>query len=472
MKFNNIEAQDGSKRSHIASGIGATCTVALTGTSNNFIRISCTAGSITHYYIAQNGVAAIHMATYASAPLPVGELRYIARLRRSTITNGFPAATTDGGSAIEGSDVFLVNGQTRSKFYSSRQFIDDAVKGVSGPGIAIHMVVDPPRGFEGSSGGPFFRDIDNQIGDVNELYFYMHSGHTQTENFRTGLKGPYSLIFTTGSVPAVPNYGFYDSLGLTGWLAQSGRGRVTGKATGTNVPQYVVVAWSNANAQYWTRAATDGSFTSPYMKPGTYTMTLYKIELAVATASVTVSGGGTTTSNIVSTEPARSAIFQLGDYDGTPRGFINADKIEWQHPSDSRMTTPWARSVAVSSGAGAVPMAIFKDLGSLTLTFSLSSSQIGARVFEIATTLAFAGGRPVITVNNSWTSSIPAAPSQPDSRGVTRGTWRGNNILYTYNIPSGVLVSGSNTVSIGVASGSSGAQFLSPNVVLDMLRLY
>lgn len=136
------------------------------------------------------------------------------------------------------------------------------------------------------------------------------------------------------------------------------------------------------------------------------------------------------------------------------------------------MTTPWARSVAVSSGAGAVPMAIFKDLGSLTLTFSLSSSQIGARVFEIATTLAFAGGRPVITVNNSWTSSIPAAPSQPDSRGVTRGTWRGNNILYTYNIPSGVLVSGSNTVSIGVASGSSGAQFLSPNVVLDMLRLY
>lgn len=116
----------------------------------------------------------------ASAPLPVGELRYIARLRRSTITNGFPAATTDGGSAIEGSDVFLVNGQTRSKFYSSRQFIDDAVKGVSGPGIAIHMVrrlltpclaaayetqvVDPPRGFEGSSGGPFFRDIDNQCG--------------------------------------------------------------------------------------------------------------------------------------------------------------------------------------------------------------------------------------------------------------------------------------------------------------------
>lgn len=93
----------------------------------------------------------------------VGELRFIARLRKAAVPNGAPAAEISGGTAIEGSDVFNVNGQTRSKFYSSRQFIDDAIHGVTGSGIGVYMIV-PGVGFEGSSGGPFFRDIDNQGG--------------------------------------------------------------------------------------------------------------------------------------------------------------------------------------------------------------------------------------------------------------------------------------------------------------------
>lgn len=79
----------------------------------------------------------------------------------------------------------------------------------------------------------------------------------------------------------------------------------------------------------------------------------------------------------------------------------------------------------VGSSISSFPMAIFKAVGALTLKSTLTSSQIGARTLKIATTLAFAGGRPQIVVN-SWTSSAPAAPSQPDSRGVTRGTYRGN----------------------------------------------
>jgi len=74
----------------------------------------------------------------------------------------------NGGTAIEGSDVFSVNGQTRSKFYSSRQFIDDAIHSVSGSGISVFMIV-PGTGFEGSSGGPFFRDIDNQGGGSDQF---------------------------------------------------------------------------------------------------------------------------------------------------------------------------------------------------------------------------------------------------------------------------------------------------------------
>ena len=45
-----------------------------------------------------------------------------------------------GGTAIEGSDVYSLNGQTRSKFYSSVQFIKDQVHGVTGSGVGIYMV--------------------------------------------------------------------------------------------------------------------------------------------------------------------------------------------------------------------------------------------------------------------------------------------------------------------------------------------
>lgn len=70
-------------------------------------------------------------------------------------------------------------------------------------------------------------------------------------------------------------------------------------------------------------------------------------------------------------------------------------------------------------------MAIFQDIGAVTIRFALASGQGGARTLRIGTTLAFAGARPVVTCG-TWTSAVPAIPTQPDSRGVTRGTWRGN----------------------------------------------
>lgn len=195
------------------------------------------------------------------------------------------------------------------------------------------------------------------------------------------------------------------------------------------------------------------------------------MELAVASQSVTVTANVGTSVNIASAEPSPSVIWQIGEYDGTPRGFLNADKIETMHPSDSRMSNWGPITYNVGSAVSSFPMAIFKTIGSVTIKFNLSSSQIGARTLEIATTLAFAGGRPQVQVNG-WTGPAPSPPSQPNSRGVTRGTWRGNNILYAVNIPSGTLVSGANTIVINVISGSGGDGFLSPNIVFDAVRLY
>ncbi|KAH9477959.1 putative rhamnogalacturonate lyase A [Psilocybe cubensis] len=171
MVFNGIEAQDQSgKHSQVSSGIGASCSAVQTGNSNNYIKITCTTSTLTHYYVARYKDPAIHMATYITAEPSVGELRYIARLNRANLPNGYTVSDIKGGTAIEGTDVYTVNGQTRSKFYSSKQFIDDQVHGVTGNGIGAYMIITD-TGYESSSGGPFFRDIDNQGGDQQELYF-------------------------------------------------------------------------------------------------------------------------------------------------------------------------------------------------------------------------------------------------------------------------------------------------------------
>lgn len=183
--------------------------------------------------------------------------------------------------------------------------------------------------------------------------------------------------------------------------------------------------------------------------------TVYKGELSVGTTSVVVSTGTTVTANIAdtatvdvslslwfayhclhltpSTPQKTTYIWQIGDFDGTPSGFLNADKIETMHPSDSRMSSWGPITFTVGNSISSFPMALFKAVGTVTIKSNLSSSQIGGRTLKIATTLAFAGGRPSVTVNG-WAATNPAAPNQPDSRGVTRGTYRGNNIEYTYAI--------------------------------------
>lgn len=298
----------------------------------------------------------------------------------------------------------------------------------------------------------------------------MNSGHVQTEAWRMGLHGPYLLQFSRSGIPKLSeaNTSFMSQLSIKGFVADSDRGRVSGTVSGIDRGQHpqAVVHWFNSAAQYWTYASTGGSFTSPLMKPGTYTMVLYQTEFEVKRQSVTVSRGSTTSSNIASGLPTRNLIWQIGKLDGQPTGFRNADKFLRMHPSDSRMSNwgPLTYTVG-SSSENDMAMALFKEVNSgQKINFNLNSVPSGTATLRIATTLSFAGGRPQAIVNG-WTGPAPAAPTNLNSRGVTRGAYRGNGEVYDITIPSGTLKTGSNTITINVISGSSGVTFLSPNFV-------
>ncbi|PFH53914.1 polysaccharide lyase family 4 protein [Amanita thiersii Skay4041] len=475
MVFNGKQLQDSSKFTQLSSGLGSATVTS--NVANSIATITIRTSTITHYYMVRSGINTLYIGTFASAEPSVGELRFIARLSKSALPNGIPEAEINGGSAIEGSDVFLVNGQTRSKFYSSVRFIQDQVHGVIGSGVGVYMII-PSISYETSSGGPFFRDINNQGSAQQELYWYMNSGHEQTEAYRTGFFGPYAMAITGGSAPSASlDTSFMDSLGLQGYVPASGRGTVTGSYSGTLSGVPVTIGFKNSAAQYWT-TGSGGSFTRTLMKPGTYTVTLYQGELQAGTGSVSVSAGRTSSITVSSSLSRPSTIWSIGTVDGLPAGFLNADRIEKMHPSDTRMSNWGPITFTIgSSSTSSFPMAQFKDVNNpTTIRWTASSSQIGARTLRIRTTEAFAGGRPQITVN-SWTSSAPSRMVHSflhdfDSRGVTRGTWRGLNQVYDFAIPSGTLIAGTNTIQINVISGSSGTQFLSPNFVYDSVELF
>jgi len=475
LNINGTELQaSGTNESHVESGIPSpTVTAQQTG---NFIIITVStstwygSGTLHHYYVAVSGQNNIYMATYVGSG---GEVRWIQYLNRGILPNINLPSDVNGGTAIESSDIDMVNGQTRSKYYSNRQAQNLTVRGITGSGIGVYMAYGLR---ESSSGGPFFRDIEQQGTSASlELYNYMWSGHNDTESQRLGvLYGPYALMVAGTSAPAAPDMSFMYNFGFTGSVAASGRGFVTGTASGVTAGATAMVGWANGTAQYW--APANGNFTSPAMKPGTYTQTLYQGELAVATRTVTVNAGSTTSGQSIASAwvtPA-SPIFRIGTWDGTPAGFLNSGNLTFMHPSDSRMASwgPVTYTVG-SSSASNFPAYQFKAVNNpTTVRFNLASGQIAARTVRIGITAAYAGGRPAITVNG-FNAPAPGASTQPSSRSLTIGTYRGNNALYTYAIPASAFVTGTNTMTITIISGSGNlSNWLSPAVSYDCVELF
>lgn len=491
LNYNGVELQGQTKGSHIASGFSGLYTgitdvaVDAQQVDADTIKVTVQTGSCTHYYLARRNENNIVMGTYITAEPSVGEFRWITRMKAAVLTNVPPESNLSNTTgAIESSDVFgLANGETRSKYYGNQRSIEYSLRGISGNNVGVYMAFDNR---EGSSGGPFYRDIQNQSASTTndgdtELYNYMNSGHEQTEAFRMGFHGPYALVFTNGATPAMPNMDWVANLGLTGYVGAAGRGGVALvgiNGRDTNYPY--TVGFANSTAQYWASAnGSTGSINKTGMLPGTYTMTIYKNELAVDTRSVTVSAGSTQALNtitIANDPSAKTALWRIGNWDGTPKEFLNGDKVNAMHPSDVRMAywTPADYIVGTSTPSTGFPAYQWKNVnGSMTVRFNLAKSQLSATstyTLRVGITAAYASARPQVTVNG-WTSTVPAASSQPNSRSLTVGTYRGNNAMFSYTIPVEQLVVGQNILTLAPASGSSGTLYLSPGYAYDAVDL-
>ncbi|WP_369232529.1 rhamnogalacturonan lyase B N-terminal domain-containing protein [Streptomyces sp. R21] len=475
----------GGKNSHVESGLGtSTVTIKQSGSS---ILVSVAYGTLKLYYAARSGENNVYVWTN-KADTSVSATRYIVRVKAGLFLNDEPDSYTYAPTTIEASDVFAKSdGQTRSKHYSKLRVIDYDYIGWKTGSVGLWMV---RSNHEKASGGPFYRSLlRHQSADGGGLYEILYYGENQTEAQRFGLQGPYVIAFTDGGAPSSSLYhgnlttSWADSLGISGYVAAGGRGKVAGVGiSGRDTAFAYTVGIANSAAQYWGSArSSDGYFSIAGVLPGTYTLTVFKGELAVYTGSVTVTAGGTTTLNTIaipsSNDPGNaSAIWRIGNWDGTPSGFKNADLMTYAHPSDPRAAA-WTGNVVIGSGSetSAFPAYIWKDVNSgLLVYFKLTAAQAAAaHTLRIGVTTAYANGRPQIAVN-SWTSAIPSPPTQPSTRSLTVGSYRGNNYTFTYSVPASAWLTDTsqyNILKINVVSGSGTTSYLSAGTSIDALDL-
>ncbi|MFF4058668.1 rhamnogalacturonan lyase B N-terminal domain-containing protein [Streptomyces sp. NPDC001668] len=476
----------GGKNSHIESGLGtSTVTIKQSGST---ILISVAYGTLRHYYAARSGENNVYLWTNR-ADTSVASTRFILRVKAGLFLNDEPDSYTYAPTTIEASDVFAKSdGQTRSKHYSKRRVMDYDYIGWSANGVGLWIV---RSNHEKASGGPFYRSLlRHQSADGGGLYEILHYAQNQTENERFGLQGPYVIALTDGGAPSSSLYpgtlttSWADSLGISGYVAAGGRGKVAGVGiTGRNTAYPYTVGLANSAAQYWGSArSSDGYFSIGGVLPGTYTLTVFKSELAVYTTSVTVTAGGTTTLNSIaipsSNDPSNaSAIWRINDWTGTPSGFKNADLMTYAHPSDVRASS-WTGNVVIGSGSetSGFPCYLWKDVNSgLLVYFKLTAAQAAAaHTLRIGVTTAYANGRPQVVVNDTWTSAIPSPPTQPSTRSLTNGSYRGNNYTFTYSVPASAWLTDTgqyNVLKINVVSGSGSTDYLSAGTAIDAIDL-
>ena len=483
--WHGVQYQDPRKGSQVNSGFSGLydgqdrVNVDAARVGNDAVKITVTAGALTHVYMARRGQPNIYMATYFTAEPKPNLVRFVVRVPHARLPDGPQCADiTTAVRGVEAHDVFgLANGETRSKHYSNMRLKDWQYFGATGPHVGMWMVRDNN---EGGSGGPFYRSLLDQGTEDQELTYIVNYGENQTEPYRMGMLNSYVLAFTDGEPPREVDTHWFKHMDLPGYVPESERGAFEGHFTGLAEDASYTLALSNAHAQYWADvSATDRHshhFHLQGVLPGQYQATLYRNELQVKRFNVDIQAAHTTPCACggIDHDPQHdAALWRIGTWDGSPREFRNGDKVTVMHPSDVRMQ-PWSVPdylVGRSNPAHDFPAYQWKAVnGALVVRFHLSQRDVADHRLRIGITTAFAHARPSITVNQ-WSAPTPQPAVEPTTRSLTAGSYRGNNATFAFDIPASAFVAGENVLTINATSGNAGDGFLSPGYAFDAIDL-
>ncbi|KAE8150653.1 Rhamnogalacturonase B, N-terminal-domain-containing protein [Aspergillus avenaceus] len=494
MVYNGVEYQGYSGRNtQVEAGLGSsTVTIEQFSSPAPIIKVAVVYKSLKHYIVVRSGNDNVYLFTNKGDD-SVAASRYIVRLKGGIFSHEETESDyIDSSETVEAHDILInSDGYTKSKHYQGSNYgrvIDFDYVGRSTDSVGVWLI---RSNHEKASGGPFFRSLVCDAGpeteSLYEIYFYS-MGHTDPQRF--GLQGPTVLSFTGGEAPNSAlfaqnaDWSWIDTLGIDGWTTWADRGWISGVGiSGMKLGYEYTVGLSNTDAQYWTKVSSGAAWMIKHVLPGTYTLTVYKKELEVFTSEVTISAGKGSAMHTITLndDPADvNAIWRIGDWDGTPAGFLNFDAEPmlptYMHPSDGRLS-PWKSGnfIVGTSDNNTFPGYMWTDVNNGHLVyFKLSKEQYtSAHTIRVGLTEAYINGRPQITVNE-WTSKLQTASSQGGTRSLTVGTYRGNNVVFSFDVPASAWVQSTSewqVLKINVVSGSTGSGYLSPAISFDCVDM-
>ncbi|KAJ9464619.1 putative rhamnogalacturonase [Diplonema papillatum] len=449
---------------------------------NDAIKVTVTAGNLTQYYMARRGESRIYLANYFTVEPPINNhVRFIFRLNSSVLPFGPTDSDIRGNIGfVESKDIFLMpNGETRSKHYSNNRLKDWSYIGAGGDGVGAWVV----RGNqEGGAGGPFWRSLLNQGTDeTQEITYNQHYSHAQTEEFRLGVLNDFTMVVNDGEDPIPSDIetspAWFSEMGLLGYIPPSERGGAKGSIANQKADKAYTVGFKNSKSQYWADTF-NSEFEATNMMEGEYLVTVYRGELEVYMQEGVVITAGTTLnlgSITIESDPNDAVVmWRIGEWNGQPTELLNGDLVTDMHPSDVRMAEWNIQNFYVGVDTSSqFPAYMWKDVNSgLAIHFSLTEAEaaIGHQV-RIGITIAYKEGVPTIAVNG-WTGEQPTATGQPDTRSITTGSYRGNNAVFSWNVPATAFVVGDNVMTVSVASGRGDVSFLSAGISLDCIEFH
>ena len=282
----------------------------------------------------------------------------------------------------------------------------------------------------------------------------------------------------------------------TGYVPETGRGTVSGTFS-INDPgapnaspagMWIGLAPDNGvdfqfqffTYQFWVKTASDGSFTIPHVRPGSYALYAFGPGAAgtFKKTGVAVTAGQKLDLGTVSWTPARTAatVWEIGVPDRDSHEFLNGDSL-YPYWATSYVDYPTEFPKGITYTAGVDDwskvwnFALMNDVNNAwatnppnTVNFTLPKAPTAGTQarFYLALASSFASGLSVAVNGTSIGNISPGNPSDAMVRLGSHGAFWDGQILFNANL----LKAGANTLTIGQTKSGESA-----TIQWDYLRL-
>jgi rhamnogalacturonan endolyase len=456
------------------------------------------------HYVVRSGVSGLYSYFVATGIGTVGEYRTIYRLSSSIFRNGYNSVRSiafptlsqiKSAKVLQDSTYQLADGTIYTKYDAATYVTQDKLHGVYGNGYGVWMI-SPSH--EYVNGGPMKQELtvhaESNTGDAVLLNMLSatHFGNPNISIPNGKIYGPWLVYFNNGSISdAQSQVGIEDAAWPYSWLSNAhyplSRTTVTGTlrlangqpAAGATIA--LAKPGGDLYAQgsdyiFSTQADSNGSFSIPKVRPGTYSLYAYANGGSTAGGAigsvtdqyerdnVSVSGSSVNLGTLTwSPTQYANALWQIGTADRKSDEF-NLGSVPRQYGLFNKVPANLTYTIGQSTPANNWYYAQTKA-GTWTVNFNLSKSYSGNGHL----TVALAGSSRVADISVGVNGhGIGSFPSYTNDAGIYRSANQsGYYHRFTINFAASFLKVGANTLTFHATTVSSGGGVMYDTVKLD-----